>query len=89
MRKITLKQFERIKRSKPKIHRTPGMIRVINMEVGEALIIDRKDWVMKKTNVVVSIHSLARSERLENGQEKKFRVKTLPDGSGWAVTRII
>ncbi len=89
MKKISSIEFERIKRSRPHIKRTGAMLAVMELGIGHAMMIDKDEWKMKRKNVVVSIHSLARSDRLETGVEKRFRVKTLPDGSGWAVYRTI
>lgn len=89
MKSITSLDFERIKRSRPKVERTGPMKDILELEIGHAVIILKEEWTMQKKNVVSSIHSFARSERLDSGQEKKFRVKTLPDGSGWAVHRVI
>lgn len=60
--------------------RNPVLAEVRNLEVGETLLIESKDW-LTKTSPVVIINSCFRDGR-------KYTIKTLAKGAGWICTRV-
>lgn len=65
---------------------TPIKIRLEDLEVGQALIIEKTDW-LSKTPPMAAIHTnYAPANKKHN--PKRFTVKTLSESRGWAVLRL-
>ena len=91
MKNITSRDFELIKRSNRHEVRDEIITSILNMDIGECRIVDKKEWEKRNTKrkFQISVHSFARSESVGTDKIKKFRCKTLNDGSGYAVMRVV
>ncbi len=53
---------------------------ILNLKPGENILIEKKDWQRKRKLTTIASYIGKRYQR-------KFKTKTMPDGSGWAVRR--
>ena len=84
MKKITIKQFNKLKLVKPKYKSdlTEKIEhRLKQCKIGEGIILKKQEWI-SNANLYSFIY------RLSQKRNKKFTVRTLKDSSGWALLRI-
>lgn len=91
MKNITSREFELIKRSKRHEERDALLTEILNIGIGECRIVSSHEWKMRnsKRKFQQTIHSFARAESIGTDKVKKFRCKTLNDGSGYAIMRVM
>lgn len=83
MKKITSREFRELTKKL-----NPIRVEVRNLAVGEGLVLTHEDW--KGTGLRTSPHICAQQWVKENGNGKtaKVKVRTLLDGSGFALLRV-
>src|SRR5437879_1252927 len=80
MKKLTIEEYEQLS-VKGKGRSSPVFNSIINLKIGEALLIEKKDWNRK-----AAPGTLVRY--IEKKQNVKFTCCAIENGNGWVVKRI-
>lgn len=82
MRKLSKKEAAALE-TRPPGRMAPLRAHLLNLEVGEALLIERSDWQQRRRSPSTMLRRMA----TRTGRD--FDMRVMMNGTGWVVTRLL